>query len=382
MTLTSPPTSGRPGESHVFSHMWLRDNCPCPKCIHPYTRQKLVEVFSMKTPPQIDQVEMERSSIHILWSIEGHKSEYPLSWLLRHAINDPNRFHNSSRYWDTTIKPKLPTVRYHDIMVGGDNWGRETSLGNWLKKLRVYGFCFVEDCPPGPKATKRLLERIAFIRETHYGGFYDFTSDLASKDMAYTSLGLDLHTDTTYFTDPAGLQMFHLLSHTEGSGGATLLVDGFSAAKQLIEQDKDAYRQLESTPVPSHASGNQEASIQPYCMFPVLNHHPQTGQLTQIRWNNSDRGTFNTQNPSYISEIDAWYIAAKKWSQILNDPKNVLELQLQPGKPLIFDNWRILHGRTAFTGKRRMCGGYINHDDFMSRYRLVNYGREEVLQDL
>ena len=24
----------------------------------------------------------------------------------------------------------------------------------------------------------------------------------------------------------------------------------------------------------------------------------------------------------------------------------------------VFDNWRVLHGRAAFTGKRRMCGGY------------------------
>jgi hypothetical protein len=25
---------------------------------------------------------------------------------------------------------------------------------------------------------------------------------------------------------------------------------------------------------------------------------------------------------------------------------------------LVFDNWRMMHGRTEFTGKRRMCGGY------------------------
>jgi hypothetical protein len=24
----------------------------------------------------------------------------------------------------------------------------------------------------------------------------------------------------------------------------------------------------------------------------------------------------------------------------------------------VFDNWRMLHGRSAFVGKRRMCGGY------------------------
>ena len=34
-------------------------------------------------------------------------------------------------------------------------------------------------------ATKSLVERISFIRETHYGSFWDFTSDLAHGDTAY-----------------------------------------------------------------------------------------------------------------------------------------------------------------------------------------------------
>lgn len=77
--------------------------------------------------------------------------------------------------------------------------------------------------PATPDATQRLLEQIGPIRNTHYGtvilrscdtmlwrvftnafagGFYDFTSDLSSKDTAYTSESLEPHTDTTYFTDP------------------------------------------------------------------------------------------------------------------------------------------------------------------------------------
>lgn len=27
-------------------------------------------------------------------------------------------------------------------------------------------------------------------------------------------------------------------------------------------------------------------------------------------------------------------------------------------KLIVFDNWRVLHGRSAFTGTRRVCGGY------------------------
>lgn len=85
---------------------------------------------------------------------------------------------------------------------------------------------------------------------------------------------------------------------------------------------------------------------------------------------------------------------ASKFDAILSDPKNQYWFQLTPGKLLskcnlraafsisltriVFDNWRVLHGRAAFTGKRRMCGGYINRDDFISKYRQTNMTPEEI----
>ena len=61
----------------------------------------------------------------------------------------------------------------------------------------------------------------------------------------------------------------------------------------------------------------------------------------------------------------------------------------------VFDNWRVLHGRAAFTGKRRLGGGYseplvlrnvpvtnqalVNRDDFISRFKMLEYGKEKVL---
>lgn len=34
----------------------------------------------------------------------------------------------------------------------------------------------------------------------------------------------------------------------------------------------------------------------------------------------------------------------------------------------VFDNHRVLHGRTKFSGERRLCGGYISGDDYRSRF--------------
>jgi trimethyllysine dioxygenase len=36
------------------------------------------------------------------------------------------------------------------------------------------------------------------------------------------------------------------------------------------------------------------------------------------------------------------------------------------------DNHRVLHGRSSFTGKRRMCGAYIGVDEFRSRLAVLS----------
>ncbi len=203
-----------------------------------------------------------------------------------------------------------------------------------------------------PEKTQLLLERIAFIRITHYGklkdplssnktntqtgGFYDFTSDLTMKDTAYTSLALPAHTDNTYFTDPSGLQMFHLLSHTSGQGGASLLVDGFHCASILKKSDPKAYEILSKVPIQWHASGNEGIIITPARKFPVFNvHTDELGmkELMQIRWNNDDRATMNLYTGTQYS-IDEWYEAARLWNSIVKDQRNEYWEQLVPGRPL------------------------------------------------
>ena len=193
-----------------------------------------------------------------------------------------------------------------------------------------HGFCYVTNTPITPSATKALLERIAFIRPTHYGGFYDFTSDLSLKDTAYTTLSLGAHTDTTYFSDPAGLQMFHLLSHTDGKGGASLLVDGFKAAEVLRAEDARAWETLQRVQLRWHASGNDGISLQPWRKFAVL--ETVGGELQRVRWNNDDRATMDLDMRG--EEIREWYRAARKWNDVLGRKEMQYWEQLRPGRPV------------------------------------------------
>lgn len=201
------------------------------------------------------------------------------------------------------------------------------------------GFAFVEETPyDDPDKTRQLLERIGPIRTTHYGGFYDFTPNLAMADTAYTNLALPAHTDTTYFTEPAGLQAFHLLSHQPvpgggpadqtASGGKSLLVDGFKAAEALLAEDRASWSALVKFRVPWHASGNAGIAIAPDKPYPVLEYRSNNSPH-RVRWNNADRGV-----PVINRSTEMWYNAARKWDEILKRKELEYWFQLEPGKVL------------------------------------------------
>ncbi|KAK1243751.1 hypothetical protein MKX08_001889 [Trichoderma sp. CBMAI-0020] len=347
-----------------LSKLWLRDNCRCAQCVNQDTLQRNFDTFAIPKDLAPKEISPKNDGVEVLWS-DSHKSHYPWSWLsftLRDISNKKLANQDERKLWGATIASAPPEVRFDDVMSSTSPKG----LADLTSKIA--------------QATKKLLETIGPIRNTHYGGFYDFIPDLALADTAYTNLALPAHTDTTYFTEPAGLQAFHLLSHTppankpadEVLGGQSLLVDGFHAAETLRKESPGDFEILRKVKLPWHASGNQGVAIAPDMAYPVI--ETNGGKLHRIRWNNDDRGVVPTD-----IDVDAWYQAARKWNEILKSKESEFWFQLEPGRVLIFDNWRVLHGRSAFEGLRRICGAYINRDDFISRWKMTNFPQEEVI---
>ncbi|KAK3403525.1 Trimethyllysine dioxygenase [Sordaria brevicollis] len=375
----SPPQAVTDGKRTVLPNFWLRDNCRCTQCVNQDTLQRNFNTFAIPSDIHPTKVEATKENVTVQWS-DSHTSVYPWSFLSFYLSSDRRgRENDQISLWGAEAGSRPPTVSFARVM----STSSERGIADLTAMIKEFGFCFVKDTPyDDPDVTRQLLERIAFIRVTHYGGFYDFTPDLAMADTAYTNLALPAHTDTTYFTDPAGLQAFHLLEHkpapgtSSSEGGESLLVDGFNAARILKSEDPHAYEVLSSVRLPWHASGNEGITISPDKLYPVLELDEDTGELHRVRWNNDDRGVVPFGEKYTPQE---WYEAARKWDEILRRKSSELWVQLEPGKPLIFDNWRVLHGRSAFSGIRRICGGYINRDDFISRWRNTNYPRSEVL---
>ncbi|KAL1733750.1 hypothetical protein EV714DRAFT_203618 [Schizophyllum commune] len=350
-----------------FHNIWLRDHCRCPKCFHPVTKQRLVNTFEIPTDISPMKVEAKFEGLEVHWpESERHISLYPWTWLQKVSYDPkiaPQAERKEKILWSSQILQSPPTVSYNEVM--SDDHG----LYKWLSNIDSFGFSFISDVPVSTEATEKLVERIGFIRETQYGKFWEFTSDLSKGDTAYTTMALGPHTDNTYFTDPCGLQLFHLLSH-EGEGGATLLVDGFYVASILKELHPEAYELLSTIPIPAHAAGEAGSLYRPSPPggYPVLNHDRVSGALAQVRWNNDDRSTMSHLDP-YI--VEDWYAAIRAWNRLLTSSDSEYWVQLKPGTAVVVDNHRVLHGRSAFTGKRRMCGAYIGVDEYKSKLAVL-----------
>lgn len=367
------------GEVSKLHHIWLRDSCQCETDYHPQTKQRLQDTFAIPEDIKPKDVKLVDGNVEITWNTEdNHVSKFKGDWIVLHSY-DPVLVSKKTeevprKLWDSQrIYKEWPSVDFKAVM------DSEAGVSEWVLKIYQYGFCMVENVPKNPEDTEKLIERLSYIKPTHYGGFWDFTADLAKNDTAYTNLTIASHTDGTYWSDTPGLQLFHMLHH-DGEGGENMLVDAFKAAEVLKSESPEAYDMLSRTFIPAHSAGEEDVCITPAMPLPVFTHHNQTGELTQVRWNNCDRSIMDQwKDPA---DVLKFYKAIRLWNDILTRKDFEIIIKLKPGQCLMFDNWRVLHGRVGFTGNRRMCGAYINRDDYISRLRLLNIGREEVIRSL
>lgn len=156
-----------------------------------------------------------------------------------------------------------------------------------------------------------------------------------------------------------GIQIFHCLFHN-GSGGETYLVDGFNAAEALRKDNEAHYQALMKYKVPHVYAGEMENEL--YAEHSILKEDCY-GKIEAVRYNHYDRAQI-LNIPQ--SEIGIWYRAIKNLSKKMEDKQSVFKFKLTPGTVILVDNWRVLHGRNSFNGKRVMCGCYLSRDDWIN----------------
>ena len=339
--------------------LWLRDHSHDTSTLHPDTLQRQLVTAEVDASIRGRSVELVGNAVTVDWDDHAHPpSILPVDFLLAHrgtGTDDP--LVTDRVLWDgSSILDDWPVVEHDDVMHDDDATAR------WLELVARFGFCIVRGTPTTIEATEALARRIGYVRETIFGGMWDFQADLAKADTAYTDLELRPHTDGTYSADAPGLQLLHCLAF-DGTGGESTMIDGFRVAAQLRVAEPELYDVLASVDVPGRYLGDG-ADLR--AARPVFRHDAD-GVLEQVSFNNADRAPFSLP----VDEMRQFYEAIRALERRLADERLQWRRVNPPGEAILFDNWRVLHGRLAYTGHRHLCGCYVNREDFLSRRRTL-----------
>jgi gamma-butyrobetaine dioxygenase len=94
------------------------------------------------------------------------------------------------------------------------------------------------------------------------------------------------------------------------------------------------------------------------------------GGVRRIRYSNRTE-----QVPPLEPALLARYYAARRaFADLIFAPEMTLTIKLKPGDGMVLDNFRLLHGRTAFdpaTGDRHLRHCYMDRDVVSSRQKVL-----------
>lgn len=354
------------GSISSFLPIWLRDHCHCSQCRHPTSIGRSID--NHKLLENIDKLHLislkeQDSQIIAEWEHSGvkHESLYPISFLQEYGIeNLPKKFDvptsKTVSLWDSSLKT-LPTISYEESN------GSDDGLLKWLSLIERFGFCLVQGVPhDSHKGSRDLIEKIGYTRKSIYGDFWEFTDDGHIEDSAYTNEHLNVHSDGTYTVDAPGLQFFHCIEG-DYKGGMSFVVDGFNVSEKLRESDPDAFRFLSNTNIPFKWESKKEGIY--FKNRAKIISTNEDGEVVQFRYNDIDRA------PLDIVDQMSYYKSFHSLIKILQSPETEVQFKLVPGLMLCTNNWRVLHGRNSFVGKRKLIGCYLNEEDFLSRLRVL-----------
>jgi trimethyllysine dioxygenase len=342
------------GATLTLPWKWVRDHSRDPSAFDAHTSQREVDTFMIASDLRGETAAIVGEDVIVGWNDETPDSILPLALMAELA--------GVSAQAETTLWHKAsgaqPTILdYDDLIADGDG------LARWAGDIERYGFGLLRNVPGGRKATAAIAGRLGYIRRTIFGDQWTLSSEnLADHaDSAYGQETLEPHTDGSYSHDGPGLQLF-VCQERSGTGGESVLVDGFAAVEHLRATNPADFELLSTVSVPAHylEDGVHLKASRPTIR---LDEH---GRLVQLTFNNYDRAPFVLP----ADQMQQWYDAYGRLHDLLVDQTRWWSMRLEPGDALMFDNWRCLHGRMGFTGRRVFEGCYLNHEDLESRLRV------------
>ena len=164
------------GRNSSYPHIFLRDNCQCPKCFHPVTKSRqldIVEEVDLDITPQSVSHDKNTDTVEVTWP-DNHVSKYSAEWLGERIFpEDVESIVDSTGLKDfqqipwksVDIVDCLPFVDYQAII------SDDEALLKHLENLLTIGLSIIKNAPKDLTALPMMANKMAssIVRKTNYG---------------------------------------------------------------------------------------------------------------------------------------------------------------------------------------------------------------------
>lgn len=338
--------------------IWLRERSQDPSAVDLNTGQRLHDPSDLPLDLTIARLEdVGEGRLNITFS-DGAHATYDTAVLAR-EIALPAGDHDCPpvTLWTGTLTD-LPRAQWSQTPT-------PEQLFDWTRLFLEYGFIIFSGVPSQSREVIKVGNTFGFIRDTNFGDLFDVRSVPNANDLAYTAVELGAHTDNPYRSPVPTIQLLHCLTN-ETSGGLSTLVDGLAAAEALRERDPAAFQILTTTPVRFRFQDKTTELVASAAPIDL----DVTGAVRGIHL--SPRLDFvPLMSREALSE---YYRARRVFDLMMRDREFEIRFLLNDGDLVMFDNVRLLHGRTSFDpdeGLRHLQGCYIDIDGPRSLYRVL-----------
>jgi len=353
----TPAVAARTASGEVrLPALWLRERCQDPEHLDPDTEQRLFDPHRL--PEDIELVEVCDLGDGVAWLAfsDGYAGRFQLD---RFAADFDER--------DGLPEPVQwgAALDLAEVRVDWRRMGDPDALREAVGKFLAHGFIVLHDVPTDSERILEVARTFGHPRETNFGRYFEVYSRPHSNDLAYRPVGLGAHTDNPYREPVPGIQLLHCLVN-ETTGGWSTLADSLAVADALQREDPEGFDLLARTPVRFRFVDGQEELIERRSII----QRDAAGRMTGVHY---------SPRLDYLPVMEAddmrrFQRARRRLGELFADPSFELRFPLAAGELMMFDNSRVLHGRTAYDpreGHRHLQGCYIDLDGPRSLYRTL-----------
>ena len=293
---------------------------------------------------------------------DGAKGQYRLNDLLIEMDEEKNKRGPLPKriLWNSQLEV-IPQAIFEEDMV------EKESMYNLLMNFYKYGFVIIKNVPTESKYLLKFVNSIGPVKVTNFGEFFDVMSKPNPNDLAYKPIALPPHTDNPYRKPEApGIQFLHCLKN-EVSGGFSTLVDGFSVAEYIKLNEPEAFESLTKTNL-RYRFQDKDIILENWGELIELD---KDGDYKQVRY--STRVDYVP--PLENEKLESFYKARKLLGDLYTSSDFEIKFKLSPGDVMMFDNHRLLHGRTSYDsseGARHLQGCYLEFDSTDGKLRHLH----------